>query len=68
MLQASNWIRPGWHAVGPILTALGLLVLVLSPVGYRMGWFGVPIALLRLIPLGGLGEFGEGHTSDGQRR
>jgi hypothetical protein len=52
MLQASNWIRPGWHAVGPILTALGLLVLILSPVGYRMGWFGVPIALLRLIPLG----------------
>jgi len=31
---------------------LGLLLLVLSPVGYRLGWFGIPMALLRLIPLG----------------
>jgi uncharacterized protein (DUF1499 family) len=38
--------------MGPILTTLGVLLLVLSPVGYRLGWFGVPIALLRLIPLG----------------
>jgi uncharacterized protein (DUF1499 family) len=52
MLQSSNWNRPGWHAMGPMLTTLGVLLLVLSPVGYRMGWFGVPMALLRLIPLG----------------
>ena len=52
MLQSSNGHRPGWHALGPILTLLGLLLLLLSPVGYRLGWFGVPIALLRLIPLG----------------
>ncbi len=52
MLQTQNWNRPGWHAVGPILTTVGVLLLVLSPVGYRLGWFGVPIALLRLIPLG----------------
>jgi len=52
MLQSDNWNRPGWHAVGPILTAVGVLLLVLSPVGYRLGWFGVPIALLRLIPAG----------------
>ncbi|HEY4039455.1 MAG TPA: DUF1499 domain-containing protein [Burkholderiaceae bacterium] len=52
MLQASNWVRPAWHAMGPILTALGVLVLIASPVGYRLGWFGVPVALLRLIPLG----------------
>jgi uncharacterized protein (DUF1499 family) len=37
--------------VGPILTLLGVLLLVLSPVGYRLGWFGVSTALLRLIPL-----------------
>ncbi len=52
MLQTHNWKRPGWHAVGPILTTVGVLLLVLSPVGYRLGWFGVPIALLRLIPAG----------------
>ena len=52
MLQSHNWSRPGWHAVGPILTTVGVLLLILSPVGYRLGWFGVPIALLRLIPLG----------------
>jgi hypothetical protein len=52
MLRSSSWVRPGWHAMGPILTALGVLALILSPVGYRLGWFGVPIALLRLIPLG----------------
>jgi hypothetical protein len=52
MLRSSTWNRPGWHAMGPILTTLGVLLLVLSPVGYRLGWFGVPIALLRLIPLG----------------
>jgi hypothetical protein len=52
MLQSRDWNRPGWHAVGPILTIVGVLLLVLSPVGYRLGWFGVPIALLRLIPLG----------------
>jgi uncharacterized protein (DUF1499 family) len=51
MLQSSSWKRPGWHALGPILTTLGVLLLVLSPVGYRLGWFGVPTALLRLIPL-----------------
>lgn len=38
--------------MGPWLTVLGLLLLVLSPVGYRLGWFGIPMALLRLIPLG----------------
>jgi hypothetical protein len=52
MLQSHNWNRPGWHAVGPILTTVGVLLLILSPVGYRLGWFGVPIALLRLIPAG----------------
>jgi hypothetical protein len=52
MLQSHNWNRPGWHGVGPILTTVGVLLLILSPVGYRLGWFGVPIALLRLIPLG----------------
>jgi Protein of unknown function (DUF1499) len=52
MLRSHNWKRPGWHAVGPILTTVGVLLLILSPVGYRLGWFGVPIALLRLIPLG----------------
>lgn len=52
MLQTHDWNRPRWHAVGPILTALGVLLLILSPVGYRLGWFGVPIALLRLIPIG----------------
>ena len=52
MLQTHNWNRPGWYQVGPIVTALGVLLLVLSPVGYRLGWFGVPIALLRLIPIG----------------
>jgi uncharacterized protein (DUF1499 family) len=35
-----------------MLTMLGVLLLVLSPVGYRLGWFGVPIALLRLVPVG----------------
>jgi len=48
----SNGKRPGWHALGPILTIIGVLLLALSPVGYRLGWFGVPIALLRLIPAG----------------
>lgn len=38
--------------MGPILTALGVLILLLSPLGYRMGWFGIGIALLNLIPLG----------------
>jgi hypothetical protein len=38
--------------MGPILVTLGVLALVLSPLGYRLGWFGVPIALLRLIPAG----------------
>jgi hypothetical protein len=52
MLQTHDWNRPRWHAVGPILTTLGVLLLILSPVGYRLGWFGVPIALLRLIPIG----------------
>src|SRR5215470_2823266 len=52
MLQSHNWTRPGWHAVGPILTTVGVLLLILSPLGYRLGWFGVPIALLRLIPAG----------------
>src|SRR6202035_3917258 len=48
----TNGKRPRWHAMGPWLTVLGLLLLVLSPVGYRLGWFGISIALLRLIPLG----------------
>jgi hypothetical protein len=51
MLRSSSWVRPGWHAMGPILVTLGVLVLALSPVGYRLGWFGVGIALLRLIPV-----------------
>ena len=38
--------------MGPALTTLGVLLLILSPVGYRLGWFGIPISLLRLIPLG----------------
>jgi uncharacterized protein DUF1499 len=52
MLRSLTWNRPGWHSVGPILTALGVLILILSPVGYRMGWFGTGIALLNLIPVG----------------
>jgi len=52
MLQSHAWNRPGWYSVGPILTALGVLLLVLSPVGYRLGWFGIQIALLRLVPRG----------------
>jgi hypothetical protein len=49
-MQQSNGKRPGWHALGPILTIIGVLLLALSPVGYRLGWFGIPMALLRLIP------------------
>ncbi len=52
MLQSSNWKRPGWQKLGPILTIVGVVVLALSPLGYRLGWFGIPIALLRLIPAG----------------
>ena len=36
----------------PILTTLGVRLLIASPVGYRLGWLGIPVALLRLIPLG----------------
>jgi uncharacterized protein (DUF1499 family) len=52
MLPSSNWKRPMWHALGPILTLVGVGLLALSPLGYRLGWFGIPVALLRLIPLG----------------
>ena len=52
MLQAMDRRPPRWHSMGPMLTLLGVLLLVLSPVGYRLGWFGIPIALLKLIPLG----------------
>ena len=52
MLKSSNWKRPMWHALGPILTIVGVGLLALSPLGYRMGWFGISVALLRLIPLG----------------
>jgi hypothetical protein len=52
MALSSKWKRPGWHALGPLLTLVGVALLVLSPVGYRLGWFGIPVALLRLIPLG----------------
>jgi uncharacterized protein (DUF1499 family) len=51
-MARSDGKRPGWHALGPILTIIGVLLLVLSPVGYRLGWFGIPMALLRLVPIG----------------
>jgi uncharacterized protein (DUF1499 family) len=42
----TNGKRPRWHAMGPFLTMLGVLLLVLSPVGYRLGWSAwiVPLA------------------------
>lgn len=51
-MAQSDGKRPGWHFVGPILTIIGVVLLALSPIGYRLGWFGIPIALLRLVPIG----------------
>jgi len=51
-MRSSNVKRPGWHAVGPVLTLIGVALLALSPLGYRLGWFGLYIAFRQLIPLG----------------
>jgi len=61
-MRSSNVQRPGWHSVGPVLTLIGVVLLALSPLGYRLGWFGLYVALKQLIPLGllvcGLGLIG----------
>jgi len=51
-MRSSNVQRPGWHSVGPVLTLIGVALLALSPLGYRLGWFGLNVALKQLIPLG----------------
>jgi uncharacterized protein (DUF1499 family) len=38
--------------LGSILALISAILVILSPIGYRLGWWGVPIALLQMIKWG----------------
>jgi uncharacterized protein (DUF1499 family) len=45
--------RTSWLGrLGLGLAVMGAALLIASPIGYRMGWFGVPVALLQMVKYG----------------